>query len=103
MLTKAYHPQTNGQAESTNKILKDRLRKLVNDNQDDWDMFLDVVAHSINHTTRRSTKVSPYFILFGTHPRSVQQVIAWFKIVKTMNMEIEKEMYKSMRNNKTDE
>jgi len=35
MDTTAYHPQTNGQAESTNKVAKDRFRKLTNDQQND--------------------------------------------------------------------
>ena len=35
-LSLAYHPQSNGQIESFNKILKQMLRKTVADNQKDW-------------------------------------------------------------------
>jgi transposase InsO family protein len=35
-----YYPQGNGQAKSTNKMLKQILTKLVNANQNDWDVML---------------------------------------------------------------
>ena len=76
MVTSAYHPQSNGQAESTNRVVKERLRKLVNERQDNWDDYLEVVSHSINHNVRSGTKYSPYYILFGFHPRKVTEVRA---------------------------
>ena len=48
MITAAYNPQTNGQAESANKVAKDRFRKMTNDHQDNWDEHLEAVQHSIN-------------------------------------------------------
>ena len=35
-----YHPQANGQAESTNKILCTVLKKVVSDNKTDWELKL---------------------------------------------------------------
>ena len=35
-----YYPQANGLAESTNKTLQNTLRKIVNENQTDWDTKL---------------------------------------------------------------
>jgi hypothetical protein len=37
-----YYPQGNGQAKSTNKMLKQILTKLVNANQNDWDVMLPI-------------------------------------------------------------
>ncbi|MBN8138637.1 transposase family protein, partial [Vibrio vulnificus] len=37
----AYHPQTNGQAEVSNRIVKSILEKTVNPKRTDWSMRLD--------------------------------------------------------------
>ena len=36
-----YHPQANGQAESTNKVLVRILKKIVSEHRPDWDEKLD--------------------------------------------------------------
>nr|XP_047146205.1 uncharacterized protein K02A2.6-like [Hydra vulgaris] len=38
--TAVYHPQTNGQDENTNKNIKRKIRKLIDENQSNWDEFL---------------------------------------------------------------
>ena len=38
-----YHPQANGQAKSSNKILVKIIKKLVQDNKFDWDKKLDLL------------------------------------------------------------
>lgn len=65
MITPAYHPHTNGQ---------DRLRKLTSDHQSDWDKYLEVVQHSFNFEPLACTKMSPYYIRYGFHPRMVTQM-----------------------------
>ncbi|KAG0730410.1 Gypsy retrotransposon integrase-like protein 1 [Chionoecetes opilio] len=42
LVTSAYHPQTNGQAERTNRTLKTALAKYCNESHDDWDIFFPV-------------------------------------------------------------
>lgn len=69
-ITSAYHPQSNGQDERTNHTVKKRLSKDCNVNQDDWDIHLRSIVSAINCTPQRSTKYSPYFAMFGRHPRS---------------------------------
>ena len=39
ILTTAYHPQTNGQAERYNRTILTMLRAYVNEQQDDWDQY----------------------------------------------------------------
>ena len=73
-VTSAYHPQTNGLDERTNKTLKARLAKLVNENQNNWDEFLEEVAFSIRTQKQGSTKFSPFFLMFGRHARSPMEV-----------------------------
>ncbi len=75
-VTSAYHPQTNGLDERTNQTLKHRLSKLVNEHQNNWDQFLEDVAFSIRTQKQgSSTKYSPFFLMFGRHPRTPMEVI----------------------------
>ena len=73
-ITSAYHPQTNGLDERTNQTLKVRLAKLVNDHQNDWDEYLEQVAFSIRVQKQGSTKYSPFFLMFGRHPKTPMEV-----------------------------
>lgn len=74
-MTSAYHPQTNGLDECTNQTLKVRLSKLVNEHQNNWDQFLEDIAFSIRTQKQGSTKYSPFFLMFGRHPRTPVEVI----------------------------
>jgi len=69
-ISAAYHPQTNGLSERTNRTLKERLSTLVNEEMDDWDLLLPKVAHSMRTVRQTTTKMSPYEILFGRKPNT---------------------------------
>ena len=70
----AYHPQANGLDERTNQTLKKRLAKLVNENQDNWDEFLEEVAYSMRTQKQSSTRFTPFRLMFGRDPKSVNEV-----------------------------
>jgi hypothetical protein len=57
-----YYPQANGQAESTNKIIKTTLTKIVNANRTDWDTKLYAALWAY----RVTTKHTPFSLVFGT-------------------------------------
>ncbi|KAK3895838.1 hypothetical protein Pcinc_000453 [Petrolisthes cinctipes] len=46
-VTSAYHPQTNGLAERTNRTLKTRLAKLCGNKLSDWPNYIEKVAYSM--------------------------------------------------------
>ncbi|XP_014834308.1 PREDICTED: uncharacterized protein LOC106911992 isoform X3 [Poecilia mexicana] len=73
-ITAAYHPQTNGLDEKTNDSIKRALRKLVNDKQDDWDMFLEATLFSLRSKTHTTTKYSPFFLMYGREARFPSEV-----------------------------
>lgn len=50
-----YYPQCNGQAESTNKVLLNILRKEVSNNQYDWDTQLPAVVWAFRTTYKVTT------------------------------------------------
>uniref|UniRef100_A0AAV2JWS5 Integrase catalytic domain-containing protein n=1 Tax=Knipowitschia caucasica TaxID=637954 RepID=A0AAV2JWS5_KNICA len=61
----AYHPQTNGLDEKTNHNIKRALMKLVNEQQNNWDTFLDATLFSLRSKVHISTKHTPFQLMYG--------------------------------------
>ena len=45
------------------------LRKLLDDKQQDWDLYLEGALFAINTNTSKTTKYSPFFLMYGRNPR----------------------------------
>ncbi|KAF7810704.1 Transposon Ty3-I Gag-Pol polyprotein [Senna tora] len=54
----AFHPQTDGQTEVTNRSLGDLLRGLVGDKPGNWDLVLPTAEFAYNNSVNRSTGIS---------------------------------------------
>jgi hypothetical protein len=67
-MSTAYHPQTDGQTERTNRTMEDVLRHFVSPRQDDWDLWLPLVEFAINNAVQESTGFTPFFLNYGVHP-----------------------------------
>eukprot|EP00253_Pinus_taeda_P009896 PITA_09896 len=64
-MTTPYHPQANGQVESTNKVLEAILTKTVKDNRKDWSQRLPEALWAYRTTWRNTTRFSPYELVYG--------------------------------------
>lgn len=64
-VTSAYHPQSNGLCERVNQTLERALLKVVNQEQSDWDTYLDAVLFAYRTSKQKSTKFSPFQMAFG--------------------------------------
>lgn len=74
-MSTAYHPQTDGQSERTNRTLEDMLRAFTSDNHSDWDTHLAAAEFAINNAVQESTGYSPFFLNYGRHPFTPQAFI----------------------------
>ena len=67
--TTPYHPMENGQIERFNQTLLKMLGTLEEYQKSDWKTHVPTLVHACNATFHDSTGFSPYFLMFGSHPR----------------------------------
>lgn len=65
--TIAYHPQSNGMIERTNRVVKDALAMLAEKEPRRWPKYLFTVRLGLNSSIHRSTNEQPLFLLLGRH------------------------------------
>lgn len=61
----AYHPQTNRLVGKTSHNIKRALTKMVNNQQSNWDVFLDATLFSLRSQIHTTTKHSPFLLMYG--------------------------------------
>ena len=66
-MSTAFHPQTDGQTERTNRTLEQILRAFTNEEQDNWDILLPYIEISFNNSIQTSTGYSPFYVNHGQH------------------------------------
>ena len=67
--TTPYHPMGNGMVECYNQTLLNMMGTLKERQKSDWKTFVPSLTHAYNATMHESTGFSPFYLMFGRHPR----------------------------------
>ncbi|KAL1568704.1 hypothetical protein AAHA92_00285 [Salvia divinorum] len=89
-LSSPYHPQANGQAEVSNREIKNILEKTVNPSRKDWSKRLDDSLWAYRTAYKTPIGMSPYCIIFGKMchlPVGIEHRAYW--AVQQMNMNVQ--------------
>ncbi len=68
-VTSPYHPQANGLVERANRSIKNAMLKVLRSDVERWPSILPGVLFAQRTAIHASTKFSPFFLLYGRHPR----------------------------------
>jgi len=63
----AYHPESAGMIERGHKPILDALSKRCSGKPDEWPLHLPAVLWADRITTKRTTKQTPFFMVYGRH------------------------------------
>src|SRR5882757_2160037 len=74
-MSTAYHPQTDGASEHTNKTLNQCIRFHVERNQKGWVRALPIIRFNIMNSINSSTGFSGFQIRMGRSPRIIPPLI----------------------------
>lgn len=77
-LSSAFHPQTDGQSEVTNKIIVMYLRCLAGDRPRSWLQWLHWAEYCYNTSYQSSLQVTPFRVAYGRDPPAMVQYVSGF-------------------------
>jgi transposase InsO family protein len=74
-LSTAYHPETDGQTERTNRTMKTYLKIYSNTSQNNWVSLLPMAQMAYNDKRSEATGQTPYFANHGRNPNLFQRTL----------------------------
>ena len=70
-MSTAFHPQTDGQTQRSNRTIEDMLCNFIGADMSDWDCHLALIQFAINNAWQESVQNTAFFLNHGRHPRTL--------------------------------
>ncbi|XP_027192673.1 uncharacterized protein [Cicer arietinum] len=87
----SYHPQTNGNAQTSTREIKQILEKMVQPNRKDWSHQLEETLWAYRTAYKTPIGMSPYRLVFGKAYHVLVEIeYHAYLVVKSCNLEMEK-------------
>ncbi len=86
-LTSAHTPGTKMTGFKFNKTLQEQLVKFINEEKQDWDLYLDAILFSYRISKQESTQTTPFNLVYGRQARLPLEFIKHCKTDKESNVE----------------
>jgi hypothetical protein len=87
-LSSAFHPQSDGQSEATNKIITMYLRCLTGDRPREWIRWLPWAEYCYNTSYKTSLKETPFKVVYGCAPPTLRPYALGTSPLPTMDQMI---------------
>ena len=75
LFSSAYHPQTDGQTEVTNRTLSTLLRVLIKKNIKECEVCLPIAEYNYNRARHSTTGKSPFEVVYVFNPLSPLDIL----------------------------
>jgi transposase InsO family protein len=99
-LSTAYHPQTDGQTERTNRTMKTYLKIYCNTRQNNWVSLLPMAQLAYNNKKSESTGQTPFYANHGRNPHLFERTFPTRKTQKAVATANElKQTHEQLRSN----
>jgi len=69
-MSTAFHPQTDGQTERINQVIKAYLRSYCNYELEDWVEMFAMAEFAYNNSKHSAIKIPPFYVNYGYEPRT---------------------------------
>jgi len=76
LMSTAFHPETDGLSENSNKTVVRYLGGIATHHQANWDDYLPLAEYAYNSSVHRSTKITPFEVDLGYEPPLLMDLIA---------------------------
>jgi len=85
-MSTAYHPQSDGQTERTNRTIEQYLRSLVSKDRS-WVQALPMAEYAYNSSVHSSTKSTPFATVYGFNPPTPDPMFStWTDVAEASDM-----------------
>ena len=87
-MSSAYHPQTDGQTEVTNRYLEQYLRAFTTENPKQWSKYLQWAEYHYNTSFHSSIQMTPFQAVYGRPPPTIPAYIRGSTTIQAVEEEL---------------